>query len=132
MTALLGPHYIICCSFLSVLLKGNEAICEECKANPIKIFIFFTVHATFLECSFGIADQTATDSVPSIVDFYYTVQLYGDLLLFVNRAEEAPWKRLIPYLMKYGLPLGRGGRSSDLSAFCLVCKVLVCNTVLKW
>jgi hypothetical protein len=115
-----------------VLLKGNEAICEKCKANPIKIFIFFIVHATFLEFSFGIADQTATDSVPSIVDFYYTVQLYGDLLLFVNRAEEASWKRLIPHLVKCGPSLGCGGRSSDLSAFCLICKVLGYSSVLKW
>jgi len=119
MTALLGPHYIICCSLLSVLLKGNEAICEKCEANPIKIFIFFIVHATFLEYSFGMAGQTATDSVPSVVDFYYNVQLCGDSLLFVNRAEEASWKRLIPHLMKRGLSLGCGGRSSDLSAFCL-------------
>jgi len=31
-----------------------------------------------------MADQTATDSEPSIVDFYYTVQLYGDWLLLTG------------------------------------------------
>jgi hypothetical protein len=76
--------------------------------------------------------RSNSDSVPSIVDFCYTVQLYGYLLLFVNRAEETSWKRLILHLMKSGLSLGCGGRSSDLSAFCLVCKVLGYSSVLKW